>query len=272
MTMAAWLAKRLITSPAGAARRTMVTGKSRVPSGQRIYAIGDIHGRFDLASRMFETIRAEIRELDHPTETVVIGLGDYIDRGPDSRQVLDLMCEIQEDPLFRFIGLMGNHEAMLIALLNRPGPEIEDWLSFGGVETLVSYNIAGAVHRDPRRVREAMARCLPVEQLLFLQRLRKSIAIGDYFFCHAGARPGIALAAQKDADLMWIGNGFSDADHEFEKVIVHGHSRVPAADIRRHRINLDTGAYITGLLSAVVLEGSSIRLLSCRLEQGSSHE
>lgn len=244
----------------------MMTGRSSVPEGQRVYAIGDIHGRFDLALPLFETIRAEVAALTSPVETTVIVLGDVIDRGPQSREVVELMCDMQDEPLFCLCGLKGNHEAMFLAALDRPGTSWDKWLAFGGSATLASYGIRGVQPRS-YLLRALIARHMPVEHLLYLQGLRNSLSIGDYFFCHAGARPGLALSEQKPADLMWIGDEFSTGDHAFEKVIVHGHARVAAPEIRRHSINLDTGAHVSGLLTAVVLEGTGIRFLHSRVKQ-----
>jgi calcineurin-like phosphoesterase family protein len=241
----------------------VATGSATVPDRQRIYAIGDIHGRCDLASKMIAMIRADLAESGNGLEVTAVGLGDFIDRGPQTRQVLDLLCVLREDASFRFEGIQGNHEAMFVSLLDRPGASLKEWLSFGGAETLTSYGISGAGRMTPVALREEISRRMPLEHLLFLQGLKLSETIGDYFFCHAGARPGVPLSRQDKRDLLWIGAGFSDRDAAFEKVIVHGHTRTIAAEIHRHRISLDTGAYATGVLSCAVLEGSGIRLLKC---------
>ncbi|MGQ0486728.1 MAG: metallophosphoesterase [Hyphomicrobiales bacterium] len=234
-----------------------------MPDRQRVYAIGDIHGRFDLASKMIAMIRDDMAESGGGLEATAVGLGDFIDRGPQTRQVLDLLCALRQEAAFRFVGIQGNHEAMFMSMLDRPGVSLKEWLSFGGTETLASYGIAGAGRMPPAALREEISRRMPLEHLLFLQGLKLSLTIGDYFFCHAGARPGIPLSRQEKRDLLWIGSGFSDRDAPFEKVIVHGHTRTTAAEIHRHRISLDTGAHATGVLSCAVLEGSAIRLLKC---------
>lgn len=242
---------------------TVTTANAAVPDRQRVYAIGDIHGRYDLASKMIAMIREDVAQSGNGLETTVVGLGDFIDRGPQTRQVLDLLCALREEPGFRFVGIQGNHEAMFVSMLDRPGASLKEWLFFGGMETLACYGIAGAGRMTPAALREEISRRMPLEHLLFLQGLKLSETIGDYFFCHAGAKPGIPLPRQEKRDLLWINSGFSDRDAAFEKVIVHGHTRRPAAEIHRHRINLDTGAYATGVLSCAVLEGSAIRLLQC---------
>lgn len=258
-----WLQSRASPSREVEPSPILVTGLSGIPENQRIYAIGDIHGRFDLAFRLLEAIRNELRVLTSPIEAMVITLGDLIDRGPQSRQVVELMHLMRDDPLFRFQALKGNHEAMFLATLDGQGTMWNEWLDFGGSETLLSYGIEAPRTKSPRLLRQSVARQIPVEDILFLQGLPSAISVGDYFFCHAGARPGVPLAQQNENDLLWIRRGFSDIDHGFEKIIVHGHTPVPVAEIRRHRINIDTGAYESGRLSAVVLEGKSIRILEC---------
>lgn len=243
----------------------MCTGQSRVPDGQRVYAIGDIHGRFDLASRLIAVIRAEARELPADIEIFVVGLGDFIDRGPQSRQVVDLLCGMTRDPVLSFLGLMGNHEAMLLGALDHTGPSWDDWLDLGGSETLASYGVHGAHNISAGMLRGFVARHLPADHQLFLYGLRNMLVIGDYFFCHAGVRAGLPLSLQTAHDLHLIGTEFSAADDAFEKVIVHGHACVAEPQIRRHRINLDTGAHVSGVLSAVVLEGAEIRLIHSSL-------
>lgn len=244
----------------------MCTGQSRVPDGQRVYAIGDIHGRFDLVSRLMVAIRAEVKALPRGIEITVVGLGDFIDRGPQSREVVDLLCGMTHDPLFSFLGLMGNHEAMLQEALDHTGISWDDWLDLGGSETLASYGVHGAHNISAGMLRGFVARHLPADHQLFLHGLRDMLVIGDYFFCHAGIRAGLPLPLQTAHDLHLIGGEFSAADDAFEKVIVHGHARVAEPELRRHRINLDTGAHASGVLSAVVLEGAGIRFIHSRLE------
>lgn len=245
----------------------MCTGQSRVPDGQRVYAIGDIHGRFDLASRLIAVIRAEVKALPGGIEIIVVGLGDFIDRGPQSREVVDLLCGMTHDPLLSFLGLMSNHEAMLLGALDHTGPSWDDWLDLGGTETLASYGVHGAHNVSSGMLRGFVARHLPADHQRFLQGLRNMLVVGDYFFCHAGARFGLSLSLQSAHDLHLIGGEFSAADDAFEKVIVHGHARVAEPEIWRHRINLDTGAHVSGVLSAVVLEGAGIRFIHSSLEE-----
>ena len=245
----------------------MCTGQSRVPDGQRVYAIGDIHGRFDLASRLLDVIRAEVGTLPGGIETIVVGLGNFIDRGPQSREVVELLCGMEHDPMLNYFGLMGNHEAMLLAVLDHTGISWDEWLDQGGTETLASYDVHGAHNISAGMLRGFVARHLPAHHQVFLKGLKDMLVIGDYFFCHAGVRAGLPLPLQSADDLRFIGEEFSSADDAFEKVIVHGHACVAEPQIRRHRISLDTGAHASGVLSAVVLEGTAIRFIHSRLEQ-----
>lgn len=256
-----------VKSPlADVAAAPMCTGQSRVPGGQRVYAIGDIHGRFDLASRLIDAIRAEVGALQSGTETFVVGLGNFIDRGPQSREVIELLCGLEHDPMLNFLGVMGNHEAMLLAVLDHTGISWDDWLDQGGTETLASYGVHGAHNISAGMLRGFVARHLPAHHQVFLKGLPAMLAIGDYVFCHAGVRAGLPLSKQSAHDLHSIGEEFSSSDDAFEKVIVHGHARIAEPQIRRHRISLDTGAHTSGVLSAVVLEGTDIRFIHSRLE------
>jgi serine/threonine protein phosphatase 1 len=230
--------------------------------GMRVYAFGDVHGRADLVDRLRTAIAADLAR-SAPTETIVIGLGDYIDRGPDSRRVLDWLIAGfgAAKPVF----LRGNHEQLLLSFLEDPARHGPSWLEFGGDATLRSYGVdarlyCSAVH-DYRAIRDELASRLPVAHLVFLQRLALSHDAGDYFFAHAGVRHGVPLASQKAEDLLWIRQGFVDREVSFEKVIVHGHTPVKEPFLGRFRINADTGAYFTNQLSCVVLEEDTQRLL-----------
>lgn len=229
-----------------------------LPDGLRAYAVGDIHGRLDLLSRLLALIDADI---ENPDNARIIFLGDYIDRGTESQQVIEMMLRYQRER--GAVCLRGNHEAMLLGALEGQ-MDWDFWLSNGGTETLFSYGInsralAGA-DRD-ERLSEAVMQAMPVEHLAFFSNLPFSTALGDYFFCHAGVRPGTALGEQSPQDLMWIREPFLHSTEDYGKRIVHGHTPVMEVDIRPNRINVDTGGYLTNRLSCVVLEGTSVRVL-----------
>ena len=235
----------------------------RLPDGVRIYVFGDLHGRDDLAVRLQDAIAAD-RELSGLPNTVVVGLGDMIDRGSGSQTVIQIMVG-------GFTGcttvcLRGNHEQMLIDFLEDPVRYGPLWFRNGAIETLRSYGIATSGRERPpaeelREIRDAAARAIPPSHLLFLQRMPLSYTAGDYFFAHAGAKPGVALTEQTPMDLLWIRSGFADRDPPFEKVVVHGHTPVDQPYFGLYRINLDTGAYSTGRLTCLALEGDQRRLL-----------
>ncbi len=235
---------------------------STVAKDRRIYAVGDIHGRLDLLRTLNSRIAADARGLE-PCINVVIYLGDYLDRGDHSREVIETLIE---DPLagFERVHLSGNHERYLLQFLK--DPEIgANWLFNGGDATLRSY---GVDIEDPAFGREgwpwALQRLvteLPSRHLSFLRELAFSHVEGDYMFVHAGVRPGVALDQQNETDLMWIREEFTESGVDFGKIIVHGHSISPDIDVRTNRIGIDTGAYRSGTLSCLVLEGEGRRII-----------
>jgi serine/threonine protein phosphatase 1 len=229
----------------------------RLPEGIRIYAFGDIHGRADLLKEMFTVIDADIARnpVDRPIE---VFLGDYVDRGPNSAGTLDLLLErsLYSETVF----LKGNHEAYLLEVLRDPS-KLEDWRLFGGLQTLVSYGLRPTLNPDAAEQASligALSEAMPGEHLMFLQSLKPSFVCGDFFFVHAGVRPGIPLKEQQESDLLWIRNEFLDSEENFGKYIVHGHTPVDKPDIRQNRINIDTGAYATGNLTLLTIQGSRI--------------
>lgn len=235
----------------------------RVPPGRRIYAVGDIHGRADLLATLQELILQDAQ--GGPGERTIVYLGDYIDRGKDSAGVIDRLLT---DPLpgFGTVFLRGNHEQCLLDFLEdtRIGPH---WLSFGGDRTLASYGVAVAPGGtdDARALLALQAELrarLPARHLSFYRGLRSSHAAGDYFFVHAGVRPGVPLAAQAAEDLLWIREPFLSDGTDHGKVVVHGHTIGEQVEIRANRIGIDTGAYFSGHLTALALEGQSRRVLS----------
>ncbi len=241
----------------GFLRSRRIVKPPQLPDGFRIYALGDIHGRSDLLKEMFTVIDADMAR-NPVSRPVEVFLGDYIDRGPDSAQTLDLLIErsLYRETVF----LKGNHEAYFLEVLRDP-TKFEDWRQFGGLQTLMSYGIQPTL--DPNTAEQAdliaaLIEVMPGNHLEFLKSLKPSFLCGDFFFVHAGVRPGIPLQEQQEADLLWIRNEFLDSDENFGKFIVHGHTPVREPDIRPNRINIDTGAYATGNLTLLTIQGSSM--------------
>jgi serine/threonine protein phosphatase 1 len=233
-----------------------------VPDCERVYAVGDIHGRLDLLDRLHALIDADFTAKPPPVVNLIY-LGDYVDRGPDSSGVVERLANGPSD-FVNVTLLRGNHEEMLLRFLEDPSYG-SAWSLAGGLETLVSYDVdVGKVlkeHGYPG-LSESFKDKLPGRHLSLLSELKASVTVGDYFFCHAGVRPGTPLEQQEEQDLVWIREEFLEATRDFGKTIVHGHSPVVQPDFRKNRINIDTGGYATGRLTCLVLEGSSRRILS----------
>lgn len=234
----------------------------QVPDGHRVYAIGDVHGRADLLGHMRELIAADLHRAPAAQACTTILLGDYVDRGPDSKEVIEQLVSGEPFPT-RLIALKGNHEAMLLGFLSQPESG-EVWRRNGGVETLHSYGVDVGKLRLGRGFIAAAADFrdrLPPSHLAFLRQLQCSISIGDYYFCHAGVRPGVPLDSQRDEDLIWIRGEFLGSDEYFGKIVVHGHNVAAEPEIKPNRISVDTGAYISNRLTCVVLQGIDQRFL-----------
>lgn len=230
------------------------------PEGLRIYAIGDIHGRADLLARLSKSIGDDLRAGDYG-EAITVFLGDYVDRGRDSREVIDRLA--RRDFPTPIVTLRGNHEDAMLRFLEDPAM-LDQFVMFGGLMTLVSYGVdpeAEMKAGGPRAVHAAFLARFPQEHRRFLQETEMSVEYGDYFFCHAGVRPNVPLDRQDPGDLMWIRYEFLNYRGDFGKVIVHGHTPHAHVQNHEHRINLDTHAYKSGVLTAVVLEGSGRRFL-----------
>lgn len=222
----------------------------------RIYAIGDIHGRADLLDRAAESITRDLAA--RPAAAVTVTLGDYVDRGPDSRGVIERLAA---NPFpTPHIALKGNHEDLLLAFLNDPAV-FAHWLRQGGRETLQSYGI-DASSLEAVAAARAFAEALPAHHLAFLKSLGMSLDAGRYFFCHAGIRPGVDFCAQLDHDLIWIRYEFLDSGADHGKIVVHGHTPVDAPEVKANRINIDTRAFASGRLTCVALEAQSHRFLT----------
>jgi serine/threonine protein phosphatase 1 len=227
----------------------------------RLYVIGDIHGRSDLLDRMITAIARDL-DANPVANSLVVTLGDYIDRGPDSRGVLDRL--VANPFSTRFIALKGNHELMFESFL--ADPHVADqWRRFGGLETLTSYGIpvsALMLGRNYDQASEALRAVVPRAHLEFIAHLRMSLTVGPYFLCHAGIRPGIALERQSADDLLWIREPFLGSNADFGKIVVHGHTPSEKPEVRPNRINVDTGAYMTSRLTCVALGRDKPRFFS----------
>lgn len=209
--------------------------RPRVPNGVRIYALGDVHGRADLLDEVLKRIDADLAKNPVPN-AIEVFLGDYIDRGPASRQVLDRLvarCQVTHRTVF----LKGNHETYITGFLTNP-PILDDWQRLGGLETLMSYGITPSINADAfmqLQLATAFAQALPKSHRQFLGDLKLSFTCGDFFFVHAGIRPGIPLEKQREEDLLWIRHEFLLCEEDFSKIIVHGHTPVPQPEILPNR-------------------------------------
>jgi len=226
---------------------------------KRLYAIGDIHGRLDLLTRVAEAIKRDVET--HGSNALTVTLGDYVDRGPKSRQVIDsLIANPFPTP---HIPLKGNHEQLLEMFL--ADPEIgSQWRRLGGLETLFSYGVPVSglmVGKNYDEAAEQFRNALPPTHVQFFASLKTSFSYGKYFLCHAGVRPGVPLERQTAEDLMWIRDEFLASTRSFGKIVVHGHTPVEDPEVLPNRINIDTGAFATGRLTCVVLEESGHRFL-----------
>jgi serine/threonine protein phosphatase 1 len=238
-------------------------GSAQAPPGSRVYAIGDIHGRADLLTRLHRHILDDAGSAPG-LRKVVVYLGDYVDRGPDSSGVIDILIN---RPLegFEVHHLKGNHEDMMIAFLET-GVCSEMSMTINGVrDTLDSYGLglsdAAPYRDDGNSLGRAFTDAVPQSHRKFLGGLELHHTEGDYLFVHAGLKPGVAMADQKEEDLLWIRDEFTRTDTDFGAVVVHGHSIRMEPDVRPNRIGIDTGAWRTGILTAVVLEGGKVRFL-----------
>jgi serine/threonine protein phosphatase 1 len=230
---------------------------SRIPDGIRIYAIGDVHGRADLLIRKFERIDASLAG-SRSSRPIHVLLGDYIDRGPASRDVIDLL--IARSRTHELVCLRGNHESMLLSFLGHPAV-LASWGALGGFETLASYGLAPVRLPDDAtmlHLSDELGRVLPHSHRQFFDSLQLSFTCGDFFFAHAGVKPGVPLEQQKEEDLLCIRQEFLSFKRSFPKIVVHGHTPVMKPDVLHNRINIDTGAYATGRLTCLMIEGETL--------------
>ncbi len=227
---------------------------------ERLYVIGDIHGRLDLLERMIDAIARDVGA--HAAKSVTVTVGDYIDRGPDTRGVIErLMRNPFPTP---YVALKGNHEDLLAKFLRDPKIG-EHWRRLGGLDTLHSYGVPVdrmMLGRDYVETAKDFAAALPEEHARFFAGLRTSMSFPQHFVSHAGIRPGVPFDQQSDEDLMWIRREFLDSDMDFGKRVIHGHTPVDAPEVKPNRINVDTGAFATNQLTCVVLEGDRHRFIT----------
>jgi serine/threonine protein phosphatase 1 len=231
-----------------------------VPPGTRVYAVGDIHGCSQELDRLTAAIVRDGE--DWIGERRLIYMGDYVDRGPDSKGVVDRLLNPPDGFIVQC--LRGNHDQTLLDFLGDPAIYMS-WRDFGARQTLVSYGVTPPLFDKATALKEARDRfqdALPGAHRDFFESLALSTTIGDYFFAHAGVRPGVALDEQLPEDLLWARDEFLFSSAEFGKVIVHGHTPATVPVRRRNRIGIDTGAYATGKLTAAVLEGTECRFLA----------
>lgn len=247
-------------------RRSGEKSAARVPDGRRLYVIGDIHGELDCLDRLHGQIVEDIRR--HPVAAPeVVYLGDYVDRGPSSAQVIDRLLEGGPGGL-PGVHLKGNHEVMMIEAL-ADLDLVDRWVQSGGGTALLSYGIGSGALRAPLDdLRDQMDNRIPARHRAFLAGLRLSYRVGSYLFVHAGIRPGVPLEEQSDDDMVWIRQPFLSSRADHGVVVVHGHTPVREMDVQPNRIGIDTGACYGGHLTCLVLEGDRRRSLSVAAGEG----
>lgn len=268
-----------------------MTPQAATPDGTVIYAIGDIHGRADLLRELLDGIRRDARLRPAPRR-VLVTLGDYVNRGPECRAVIDLLLSPDLGD-FEFVSLMGNVEELMLRYLDGEIAIAINWLEYGGIETAAAYGVACPLPRrrnehileamrwhdgyqdaygatmppQPEEIvglealRHELAAALPPEHLAFFRGLRTMWREGGYFFVHAGIVPGLPLDAQPARDCMWIRKTFLNSEADHGAMVVHGHSISDQPEIRHNRIGIDTGAYRSGVLTCLVLAGEAREFL-----------
>src|SRR4051812_23685179 len=246
------------------------TGRSQLPSGprgQRAYVVGDIHGRLDLLDQLLAKIDEDLKA--RPVrKTLLVFVGDLIDRGPHSAQVIERLRTYRRAGV-RPIFLLGNHEEVLLRILRGDRALIASWLRFGGMQCLESYGV-NAKELARGKDQDALVtiqRAVPQKHVQFLESFIDTCRFGDYLFVHAGIRPGVELEQQSQTDLRWIREPFlfDQTDHGF--TVVHGHTIAPAVEERANRIGIDTGAYRTGVLTALIIDGSERRFIDTSITE-----
>lgn len=234
----------------------LVSAPATLPPDQRVYAVGDVHGCLERLVALHELI-AEDLAARPVAEATLIHLGDYVDRGPESAQVIEWLISSPPVPASRVVNLMGNHEhLMLSALASGESEAAEVWLANGGADSLMSWGIQRSL---PQR---DWAGRIPRAHLLFVRDLATHVQIGPYLFVHAGIRPGVPLEQQTRHDMLWIREPFLSSKQDHGAVVVHGHTPRQEPTVRPNRIGIDTGAVMGGVLTCVVLETDQLGFLS----------
>ncbi len=230
-----------------------------VPAGERVYAVGDIHGRLDLFNALIQAMEQDDAEAGSARTTFIL-LGDLVDRGPDSAGVVRRAREWQQQRNVRILG--GNHEEMFLRSFE-DAEIMRHFLRHGGRQTVESYGVGreelGAA--DIEKAQKLMNKAVSLSEREYIAGFEDVIVVGDYVFVHAGIDPDVPLDAQRKSDLRWIREPFLSHAQPFEKVVVHGHTICNAPEVRGNRIGIDTGAYSSGRLTALVLEGSRRRFI-----------
>lgn len=242
----------------------MQLGEAETPDGMRIYALADIHGCDTTLAAAHEAITSDLAARP-VTDHRIIHLGDYVDRGPASAAVVHRLANlVRDDP--HVVCLRGNHDTWLLDFLDDPPSVARNWLTYGGTETMQSFGIndasPDASSRQLDRLSARLAENLPADDLNFLRACPLTMRFGDYFFCHAGIRPGIPLDSQAEDDLIWIREPFLSDGRDHGVIVVHGHTVTTVPEMRSNRINIDTGAVFGGPYTVLALEGQAYRLFS----------
>jgi serine/threonine protein phosphatase 1 len=240
--------------------------KETAPStqaGERLYAIGDVHGRYDLLRDLLDRLEEHSAALPPAASTHVILLGDLVDRGPDSASVLRFLYNSQQRT-DRLVVLLGNHEELMLRALDGEKGMLRAWMRVGGRETMKSFGVTPPTKEESSAVAtQQLIEAIPAEWVEWMRGFPLTAKSGDYMFCHAGIRPGIALRRQARADLLWIRDEFLlDDESDHGAMIIHGHSISHEVEMRSNRIGIDTGAFSSGVLTALYLEGERREIIS----------
>ena len=236
----------------------------------RAYVVGDVHGRLDLLDELLDKVHDDL-DRSPVKNAVLVFVGDLIDRGPQSAGVIERLRTYRR-PGVKPIFLLGNHEEVMLRILDGDGSHIAQWLKFGGAQCLASYSLdpVSLARSSEAEALAAIRNSIPAEHSRFLHGFADSFRFGDYLIVHAGIRPGIGLEQQLQSDMRWIRQPFltDDRDHGF--VVVHGHTITDGIDERPNRIGIDTGAYASGVLTALVIEGADRWVIDTSIPASSS--
>ena len=256
------IARRLKNLFGGGSGGMSASSGGHVPAGERLYAIGDVHGRLDLLTHLLDAIERDDTARGD-AETRIILLGDLVDRGPQSKQVIDHLMT-RDWGTRRPVFLKGNHEEVFLLTLAGNLEAARFWTRIGGAETMASYGVSDALidSGDMLALCDDFVARVPDAHAAFLHRMPDTLVVGSYCFVHAGIRPGVPLDRQKPEDLRWIRERFLDYEGSHGTIVVHGHSISPAVEELHNRIGIDTGAYATGKLTAIGIEAGHRWFLS----------